>query len=161
MRGGWSNTVEKDSYTNAASGADLVPAAGLVGLPGAPPTGGFPHIEFADGSFISTGGVKPFDILSRVVQGSRTPSTWLAGRHTLKAGADIQYVEYRDQISFFDGEELGRYVFDGTFTGNAFADFLLGLPHFTGYILPAPDVNPFSTYYAFFAQDDVAADRRR
>jgi hypothetical protein len=31
--------------------------------------------------------------------------------------------------------------------------FLLGLPHFTGYILPAPDVNPYSTYYAFFAQD--------
>src|SRR4029450_11905882 len=73
--------------------------------------------------------------------------------HTVKAGIDLQYVEYRDQISFFDGEELGRYVFDGSFTGNAFADFLMGLPHFTGYILPAPDVNPFSTYYAFFAQD--------
>jgi hypothetical protein len=150
LRGGWSNTVEKDSYTNASKGADLVAAAGLVGLPGAPVTGGFPHIEFADGSFISTGGVKPFDILSRVVQGTNT-STWLAGRHTVKAGVDVQYVEYRDQISFFDGEELGRYVFDGTFSGHAFGDFLLGLPHFTGYILPAPDVNPFSTYYAVFA----------
>jgi hypothetical protein len=152
LRGGWSNTVEQDSYTNASKGADLVASTGLVGLPGAPVTGGFPHIEFADGSFISTGGVKPFDILSRVVQGTNT-STWLAGRHTVKAGVDVQYVEYRDQISFFDGEELGRYVFDGTFTGHAFADFLLGLPHFTGYILPAPDVNPFSTYYAVFAQD--------
>ena len=28
MRGGWSNTVEKDSYTNAPQGADLVPAGG-------------------------------------------------------------------------------------------------------------------------------------
>jgi hypothetical protein len=151
-RGGWSNTVEKDQYTNASQGAGLIADAGLIGLPGAPLTGGFPHIEFGDGSFISTGGVKPFDILSRVVQGSNT-STWLAGRHTLKAGLDVQYVEYIDQISFFDGEELGRYVFDGTFTGHAFADFLLGMPHFTGYILPAPDVNPYSTYYAFFAQD--------
>jgi len=129
-----------------------VAGTGLLGLPGPPGTGGFPHIEFGDGSFISTGGTKPFDILSRVIQGSDTLS-WLRGRHTLKAGVDIQYVEYRDQISFFDGEELGRYVFDGTFTGNAFGDFLLGLPHFTGYILPAPDVNPFSTYYALFAQD--------
>ncbi len=152
VRGGWSNTVEKDGYTNAAGGADLVKSAGLVGLPGPPGTGGFPHIEFGDGSFISTGGVKPFDILSRVVQGSDTV-TWLSGRHTFKAGADIQYVEYRDQISFFDGEELGRYVFDGSFSGNAFADFLLGLPRTTGYILPAPDVNPFSTNYAFFVQD--------
>ena len=159
VRGGWSNTVEKDSYSNALIGPELVASAGLVGLPGPPVTGGFPHIEFADGSFISTGGVKPFDILSRVVQGSNT-STWLAGRHTMKAGADIQYVEYRDQISFFDGEELGRYVFDGTFSGNAFADFLLGLPRSTGYILPAPDVNPFSTYFAFFAQDTWRPQRR-
>jgi hypothetical protein len=152
LRAGWSNTVEKDSYTNAGKGADLVSASGLRGLPGAPMTGGFPHIEFGDGSFISTGGVKPFNVLSRVIQGTNT-ATWLAGAHTLKAGVDLQYVEYRDQISFFDGEELGRYVFDGTFTGHAFADFLLGMPHFTGYILPAPDVNPYSTYYAGFAQD--------
>jgi len=152
LRGGWSNTVEKDSYTNASHGADLVAATGLVGLAGPPLTGGFPHFEFADGSFISTGGVKPFDILSRVVQGSDTV-TWVRGRHTLKGGLDVQNVEYRDQISFFDGEELGRYVFDGSFSGNAFADFLLGVPHFTGYILPAPDVNPYSTYYGFFAQD--------
>ena len=159
LRGGWSNTVEKDSYTNASRGADLVKAVGLVGLQGAPVTGGFPHVEFDDGSFISTGGTKPFDILSRVVQGSDT-MTWLKGRHSVKAGADIQYVEYRDQISFFDGEELGRYVFDGNFTGNAFADFLLGLPHFTGYILPAPDVDPYATYYAFFAQDTWRPTRR-
>jgi Carboxypeptidase regulatory-like domain len=152
LRGGWSNTVEKDTYTSASKGADLVAAAGLVGLPGAPLTGGFPHLEFADGSFISTGGVKPFDILSRVVQASDT-LTWLKGRHTVKAGFDLQYVEYRDQISFFDGEELGRYVFDGSFTGQAFADFLLGVPRTTGYILPAPDVNPFATYYAGFVQD--------
>ena len=65
-----------------------------------------------------------------------------------------------NRISFFDGEELGRYVFDGTFTGHAFGDFLIGMPHFTGYILPAPDVNPFSTYYAFFAQDSWRPSRK-
>ena len=37
---------------------------------------------------------------------------------------------------------------------HAFADFLLGVPRSTGYILPAPDVNPFTTYYGFFVQDD-------
>ena len=28
------------------------------------------------------------------------------------------------------------------------------MPRSTGYILPAPDVNPFTTYYGFFVQDD-------
>jgi hypothetical protein len=94
-----------------------------------------------------------------VEEPTENTSTWLAGRHTFKAGLDLQYVEYVDQISFFDGEELGRYVFDGTFTGHAFAEFMLGLPHFTGYILPAPEVNPFATYYAFFAQDSWRPSR--
>ncbi len=153
IRGGWSNTVEKDSYTNAAAAVDLMAQSGLVGLPQLPAAGGFPAFSFADGSFIPTGGQKPFNILSRVVQGGDS-LTWLKGRHTVKGGVDIQYVEYKDQISFFDGEEFGRYQFDGAYTGQAFGDFLLGLPHFTGYILPAPDVDPYSTYYAFFAQDD-------
>ena len=153
VRGGWSNTVEKDSYTNAAQGADLMAQAGLIGLPPSPAGGGFPAFRFADGSFIATGGVKPFNILSRVVQASDT-LTWVSGTHAVKSGVDIQYVEYKDQISFFDGEEFGRYEFDGFYTGNAFADFLLGVPRSTGYILPAPDVNPYSTYYGFFVQDD-------
>lgn len=153
LRVGWSNTTEQDSYANAAKGADLVAGLGLIGLPPAPASGGFPHFEFGDGSFISTGGVKPFDILSRVVQATETV-TWLRGRHTIKGGFDLQYVEYVDQISFFDGEEFGRYQFDGSYTGHAFGDFLLGVPRFTGYILPAPDVNPYATYYAAFVQDD-------
>ena len=102
--------------------------------------------------------MKPFNILSRVVQASDT-LTWLRGKHTVKGGFDLQYVEYVDQISFFDGEEFGRYEFDGSYTGHAFADFLLGLPRFTGYILPAPDVNPYATYYAFFVQDDWRPSR--
>jgi hypothetical protein len=153
IRVGWSNTVDLDGYTNADRGAELTASTGILGLPGAPVTGGFPHFEFTDGSFISTGGTKPFDVLSRVVQATDT-LTWVKGRHTFKGGFDLQYVEYTDQISFFDGEELGRYQFDGSYTGNAFADFLLGIPKFTGYILPAPDVNPYATYYAGFVQDD-------
>ena len=104
--------------------------------------------------------MKPFNILSRVVQGSDT-LTWVSGAHAVKSGVDIQYVEYKDQISFFDGEEFGRYEFDGFYTGNAFADFLLGVPRSTGYILPAPDVNPFTTYYGFFVQDDWRPVHRR
>jgi hypothetical protein len=153
LRGGFSNTREITSYTNASQGDSIVSQIGLIGLPGAPATGGFPHFNFSDGSFISSGGTKPFDVLSRVYQFSNTV-TWSPRSHTVKAGVDIQQVEYKDQISFFDGEELGRYFFTGNYTGNAFADFLLGIPTTTGYILPAPDVNPYANYYSLFIQDD-------
>src|SRR2546422_11738035 len=33
-----------------------------------------------------------------------------------------------EMVTFFSGEDYGRYFFDGSFTGNAFADFLIGLP---------------------------------
>ena len=96
--------------------------------------------------------MKPFDILSRVVQASK-PRRGCGAAHGEERVPTSRTSSTSDQISFFDGEEFGRYEFDGFFTGHAFADFLLGVPRFTGYILPAPDVNPFATYYAFFAQD--------
>jgi outer membrane receptor protein involved in Fe transport len=34
------------------------------------------------------------------------------------------------------------------------------MPHFTGYILPAPDVNPYATYYSFFVQDSWRPSRK-
>src|SRR3989441_11794577 len=33
-----------------------------------------------------------------------------------------------EMVTFFSGEDYGRYFFDGSFTRNAFADFLIGLP---------------------------------
>ena len=66
----------------------------------------------------------------------------------------MQYVEYKDQITFFSGEEFGRYTFTGVYSGNAFADFLLGLPQFTGYSINTPDANPYATHFAGYLQDD-------
>ena len=88
-----------------------------------------PYFEFNDGSFISTGGNKPTSVLSKSVQFSDN-LTWTTGRHTFKTGVDVQRVEYRDQSSFFAGDDFGSYSFTGQFSGNAFADFLLGLPSY-------------------------------
>ncbi len=94
IRGGFSGTREITSYENASQGADIVAQIGWLGLPGPPSTGGFPAVSFADGSFISTGGTKPFNILSRVYQVSDNVS-WIKGRHTFKGGVDVQQVEYQ------------------------------------------------------------------
>ena len=137
------------------------PLPGLIGLPGAPLTGGFPHIEFADGSFISTGGVKPFDILSRVVQGNEhlhvangAAHPESGRRHPVRRVSRSDFVLRRRRAGPL---RLRRHIHRATRS----RDFLLGLPRTTGYIVPAPDVNPFSTYYSFFRQDSWRPARTR
>ncbi|HKB12528.1 MAG TPA: carboxypeptidase-like regulatory domain-containing protein [Vicinamibacterales bacterium] len=152
LRGGFSFTRETSGYPLAAKGADLIRQYGFSNLPPTPASGGIPSFEFSD-TFIASGGAKPRDVLSRTYQFSDAV-TWIRGSHTLKGGADVQRVEYKDQVTFFNGEDYGRYFFDGSFTGNAFADFLLGLPAFTSYAQNAPDVSPYATHFAAFVQDD-------
>jgi hypothetical protein len=154
LRGGFSYTLESSGYPRASEGGEIMRAVGFTGLPPTPRSGGLPSFEFGgDSPFITTGGAKPRAILSRTVQVNDN-FTWIAGSHTMKTGFDLQYVEYEDQVTFFEGEEFGRYSFNGSFSGNSFADFLLGLPAFTSYALNAPDGNPYSNHWAFYAQDD-------
>ncbi len=153
LRFGYSKTQESNGYPLAAQGGDLIRQYGFTGLPPTPASGGIPSFEFGDGTFIPTGGAKPRNILSRTYQ-INDNLTWIKGRHTLKAGIDFQRVEYEDQVTFFDGEEFGRYFFDGSYSGNAFADFLLGIPTFTSYAQNSPDGSPYANHYAFYVQDD-------
>ena len=55
--------------------------------------------------------------------------TWLAGRHSLKMGGIYTRNYAKDGYSTGANESKGRYNFSGFATGNAFADFLLGLPN--------------------------------
>ena len=153
-RAGWSYTLESNGYPAAANGASLMRALGFTGLPPTPPSGGLPSLEFGgDTPFITTGGAKPRSVLSRTYQFSDNV-TRISGRHTFKLGMDWQQVEYKDQVTFFNGEEYGRYFFDGSVTGSSFGDFLIGVPQFTSYALNSPDGNPYSNHWAFFGQDD-------
>lgn len=57
--------------------------------------------------------------------------TKLLGRHSLKMG--FNFIRYRED-NFYAGNNglLGTFVYDGTYTGNAYADFLLDLLHTKG-----------------------------
>jgi hypothetical protein len=51
--------------------------------------------------------------------------SWVVERHAFKFGAEFR----RDHIQLaYINRPNGDYTFDGTFTGNVFADFLLGFP---------------------------------
>ena len=83
--------------------------------------------------------------------------TWLAKAHSLKMGGIYTRNYAKDGYSTGANESKGRYNFSGFATGNAFADFLLGLPNTvreqrnTRGNLP---MDTTSNDYALFFQDD-------
>ncbi|MBI4474072.1 MAG: TonB-dependent receptor, partial [Acidobacteria bacterium] len=75
------------------------------------------------------------------------------GAHSLKAGIDV----YRQQMNLvFVTNGRGTFAFDGTQTGDAFADFLLGYPASTSrnVSLVRLDNHPRKTSINAFFQDD-------
>ncbi len=152
------NTIQ--AYTLATQGAQITQQIGLTGLPKPPELGGIPNFFFTDGSFIGTNSTgRPHTTENKTWQFNDS-LTWTTGRHTIKGGFDYQKLKFRDYLSFFAGDDFGEYAFAGTFTGNAFADFLLGLPVYTTYAANGPDVRPFASHYALFAQDDFRVSQK-
>ena len=151
-RGGFSRQHVTSTYDFATQAAAFMGEIGFTGLPGFPDTGGSPSFEFTGQDFISTAGGKPADTLSNVVQFNDS-MTWVKGRHSMKGGFDLEYVEYKDIISFFDGDDFGGYTFRGDYTGHPFADFLTGVPYQTRYAYGPVPTNPYAAWWAFYGQD--------
>lgn len=71
--------------------------------------------------------------------------------HTLRLGADFdmrQYNNYR-----FGGSHRGRFVFNGYYTGDAFADFLLGMPEVASRAVGSDRSDLRGSNWLFFFRD--------
>ncbi len=80
--------------------------------------------------------------------------TWLRGRHQWKFGADIMFPMRNE---YFDvAPTRGNLRFQSTFTGNAFADFLLGYPN-RAELTNVFVVNQRLWSTSFYVQDDWKA----
>ncbi len=92
--------------------------------------------------------------------------TLIRGRHILKAGTKIR----RWLPRFTDSKQYqGQWTFNGfatqnpaspTGTGDAFADFMLGLPRQVVRAFPADTFGGQATYSHFYVQDDVKVNDR-
>ena len=83
--------------------------------------------------------------------------SWIKNAHTLRFGVDITR-EHEDQR--FNPQIRGNYSFGGAYTGDGFADFLLGMPSSAIREILLPSSNIFEslhrgTHYYFFVQDDI------
>ncbi len=77
------------------------------------------------------------------------------GRHTFKIGGDLQHI----QTDMFYTGSNGFFSFANKYTGNDFADFLLGDADSVGKTTSASNWNTWVNYAAAYAQDDWRATK--
>jgi hypothetical protein len=80
--------------------------------------------------------------------------SWIKGRHTMKFGLDLRHIQSVSPLGFNGADNYGTFDFTSAlFTGNDFADFLLGIPSTSFYDTVQRDNDGRSVYYNFFGQD--------
>ena len=81
---------------------------------------------------------------------------WQVGRHVWKFGVLIQ--RYKNGYGFVN--DYGTLTFDGSVTGNAYADFLLGIPQSSARVNPLPTRYQYVGDMGLYAQDDYQISDR-
>lgn len=145
-------------------GAAAISTLGLTGLDPTdhPATGAFPIFNFSD----DPGNYSPIDRDKDGITKSQSIQfadnlTWIRGRHTMKFGVDVRRVAYQDLESFGGADDFGAFTFDqGVFTGNAFANLLLGLPTKTYVAQSGPDVHAHTIQTGIYGQDEFRLNDR-
>ena len=118
----------------------IIPGLGPILLPAAP------TISITNITGITEGSSKNFE---QTYQGN-TALTKVFPKHTVKTGFSYLY-----NTSWQDSSGHGSFSFNGNYTGNAYADFLLGYPNSTGTSNPQDFVVRWnSAQYGMYVQDD-------
>jgi hypothetical protein len=118
----------------------ITPYPGLGGLPAVSITG---FTGFSDA--LGSGDTIPNYHFSDTI-------TWTKGKHTIKGGFSFlryQFLSYGNQ-----SPQYGSLSFTGQYTGNAFADFLLGDLAGSSKPLGPSNIESRNYRYGFFLQDD-------
>jgi hypothetical protein len=155
---------DKTSRQSTFINRDLATQFGLEVPPSMPATRrGFPNIRF------TAGANRPINIADAgravdrtIVQNAFSIAdnvSWIMGGHSLKAGALFNRNMARD--GFGTGVNFGgRYDFNAAVTGNAFSDFLLGMPRQTvDQVANRGPLDGHSNDFAAYIQDDWKASR--
>lgn len=129
-------------------GASVLSSVGLEGSnPGNSTGQGLPTINISGLTGISDvpGGQKQGGGVDTVTD----TANWQVGVHSLKIGFIFQH--YKILQGFVN--DYGTMNFDGSITGNAYADFLLGLPQSTARSTPLPSQSQTVGNFGAYVQD--------
>jgi hypothetical protein len=123
--------------------ASIIPGLGPQLIEGAP------QLTITNITSVSEQGSKD---LEQVIQ-ANTAVTKILSKHTIKTGFAYLWDNHWNDAAVTP--QRGSFSFTGRYTGNAYADFLLGYPNSTG--LPTPNnyiTRNLSSQYGMFIQDD-------
>jgi Carboxypeptidase regulatory-like domain len=160
FRFGFTNVITSVGFP--IEGADALSQLDLTGvnISQHPTTHAFPTFNFSAGTgFTPIGRDKTGVTQSKITQFTDN-LTWARGKHTLKTGIDARRVRYADIETFLPSDDFGQFTFQDTFTGNAFGDFLEGLPTTIFFAISSPDVAGTAWQYSFFGQDEYQFNSR-
>ncbi len=143
-------TLEEDGTANNFDGSGLANAANFQGLSKTFPFNGFARTQF--NQLTSSGSRLNGTQRSRIFQYVDN-LTWVRGQHTLRVGTDLRHLGAYTVRSFFPADNYGNFGFNGSFTGQEFADFLIGTPYISQLDNVTSDNVGTSNAYAFYAQD--------
>lgn len=129
-------------------------APGQINTTNHPTQGGFPTINFSDGSGFSTIGRDITGVLQSNTKELTDNITFTKGRHTIRAGIDYRIVNYITPSLETPSDDFGLFTFNqGIFTGSSFGDLLLGLPNTTYFAVTGPRDDGTAHQYGFYGQD--------
>jgi len=124
--------------------ASIIPGLGPQLINGAPNA-----ITISNITSVSEGGSKGFE---QDIQ-FYSSITKVLSKHTIKAGVGYLYNNYWSAGVL--APQRGTYSFTGRYSGNAFADFLMGYPNSTGNATPSGIAGRvLSSHYSGYVQDD-------
>ncbi|MEO8661529.1 MAG: TonB-dependent receptor [Bryobacteraceae bacterium] len=156
LHGGWHRFAETEVFGTTDNPAfDVVGKMGLVGASRDPKYYGPPttSISGPDGSFSLFNlqrDIGPRDRSNGIYQFVDTLS-WQHGKHFIKLGADIA----KRNVTFFQARNpRGSFGFDGTYTGSAMADFLLGYVKTAGLNAAETSTDLWNFWQSYFVNDD-------
>ena len=144
---------ERDVSKHLSQHTSLVTSSILPGIPDSfPGLGGLPTVSITGFTGIAENNgstdTMPTTQMSDIL-------TWIKGKHTLKGG--FSFVRYQFDNRQIPSPSHGSLSFTGQYTGNAFADFLLGdLATSTEPLAPL-ESSPTNDRFGFFMQDDWQA----
>jgi hypothetical protein len=141
-------THTENHFGGAIEGQPLVDALGITGFPIVPgAVTGIPSLSIS-------GYTSPYQLAESQPTEETfqyiDQVTYQRGAHTLKAGIEFRPMEADNYFN----PTFGSFSFTSQYTGNAYADFLLGLPDTTGYTYSRTPEYARFWYLNSFVQDD-------